>query len=99
MVEQEGMVLVARETVENGIVPWVGRRYEKRARELVKTVPHDPLVRLVPSDLFEAYRAHSSANSRITRDEARRLGLAGSRNATESPFVTRLRRMLGNPDA
>ena len=97
MDEQNGFAMVARETVENGIIPWVGRRYEKRVRGMIRTVDHDPRARLVPKRLFEAYRAHPQANSRITDAQARELGLADS-GRPEPPFLHRLRRMLGNPD-
>jgi len=92
-------VPVTRETIWNGVMPWAGAEYEDRVQKLIRKSPYDPLVFLVREDLMEVYRQHAPVNARLTRAEARTLGLEATSTSGSPSFMTKLRRALGNPDA
>src|SRR5215207_8658379 len=92
-------VTVTRETIWNGVLPWAGPEYEARVRKLIRDSPLDPRVYLVREDLMDVYRQHAPVSSRLTKAEARLLGLETSDADRPNSFMRRLRRALGNPDA
>jgi hypothetical protein len=95
--ESNRYVPVSRELVWAGILPWAGRRYESKIKNLFRDHPYDPLVLMVPERLLEVYRDHAPANERMTASQATRLGLDESGSEGPNSFLNKLRRALGNP--
>ena len=62
--------LIARDELEQALVPWFGRRYEPWLRDQVRPDPIDPLV----VHLYDEYRRRPKMTP-LTREHKRRLGV------------------------
>ncbi len=66
--------VIARDELEQALVPWFGRRYEPWLRHQVQLDPIDPLVVRIPDDLYEEYRRRPKMTP-LTSEQKRRLGV------------------------
>ena len=70
--EQEPVI--SRDELEQALVPWFGRRYERWLRHQVHPDRIDPLVVRIPNQLYEEYRRRPKM-SPLTQEQKRRLGV------------------------
>ena len=66
--------VIARDELEQALVPWFGRRYEPWLRHQVRPDPIDPLVVRIPDDLYDEYRRRPKMTP-LTKEQKRRLGV------------------------
>src|SRR5205807_549228 len=68
------LATIARETLEHGVIPWAGRKYEEWIRAWARRHPRDPqgLVQL-PQPIWAAFQQRTPGQ-RLTKEEAARLG-------------------------
>ncbi len=66
--------VISRDELEQALVPWFGRRYERWLRHQVRPDPTDPLVVRIPNDLYDEYRRRPKMTP-LTREQKRRLGV------------------------
>ena len=66
--------VIARDELEQALVPWFGRRYEPWLRHQVRPDPIDPLIVRIPDDLYDEYRRRPKMTP-LTREQTRRLGV------------------------